>query len=296
MSIPSYRERNLSVVAICALLAKLPATTAVALDWWKTLQFATMRNGNSSSLLPLKQILNLVILGVIDIADAVSRVGHPIDEFEFWDSHYDIHGQALLSTATEILREGEDRLSKSFHVLSQSVKDFSIHMIPVSDEIFFPRTFPAGLTEPRWNRLVYFILHYPPFDPWGEILFLPDPYRDESSSESAASVYFGSVSTEASLPNLDIATLAIQRLYLAAARVALQMPVLREMELVAELGMGKYWHGFRYFVQGTLATATWTSSSGFMPEDEVLEHWHEVPKENLQLELNVVISGDKNAV
>lgn len=284
------------MVAICALLAKLPATTAVALDWWKTLQFATMRNGNSSSLLPLKQILNLVILGVIDIADAVSRVGHPIDEFEFWDSHYDIHGQALLSTATEILREGEDRLSKSFHVLSQSVKDFSIHMIPVSDEIFFPRTFPAGLTEPRWNRLVYFILHYPPFDPWGEILFLPDPYRDESSSESAASVYFGSVSTEASLPNLDIATLAIQRLYLAAARVALQMPVLREMELVAELGMGKYWHGFRYFVQGTLATATWTSSSGFMPEDEVLEHWHEVPKENLQLELNVVISGDKNAV
>ncbi|KAL6793654.1 hypothetical protein GGI42DRAFT_333580, partial [Trichoderma sp. SZMC 28013] len=278
MSDPSYRQRNLSVAAVCALLAKLPATKTVLLEWWKSLKFASMRN---------------------DIADALSQIGHPIDVFNLCDSHYDIAKQTLPSAGTEVLREGdEDRLSKSLHVLSQRVKDFGVRMVPVNDEIFFPRAIPEGLAEPRWDRLVDFILHYPPFDPWGELLFLPDPYRDESSSESESSVDsdLPSVSTEASSPTLDIATPAIQRFYLSAARAALQMPVLRQMDLVAELGYGQYWHGFRYFVQGSSATATWTSSSGFIPEDEVLEHWHKVPKKNLQSELNVVISGDRNAV
>ncbi|KAL7906987.1 hypothetical protein GGI35DRAFT_457424 [Trichoderma velutinum] len=274
----SSRERMISVVAICALLAKLPAATkVVSLDWWTAVKFTRMRN---------------------DLADALSQIGHPIDDFTLRDSHRGDDNKTP-SAATEMLREGEeDRLSKSLHVLSQRVKDFGVRGIPVNDEIIFPRTLPASLAEPRWDRLVYFGLQYQPYDPWGELLFLPDPYADESSSESGASVYSDvpSVSTERSSLILDRATPAIQRLYLAAARAALQMPVLKEMELIAELQLGEYWHGFRYFVHEGSATATWSSSSGFVPEDEVLEHWHKVPKKNLQWELKVVITDDKNAV
>jgi hypothetical protein len=59
------------------------------------------------------------------------------------------------------------------------------------------------------------------------------------------------------------------------------MPVLKEMELVAELQLWEYWHGFLYFVYKGLAIATWSSSLGFVLEDEVLEYWHEVLKKNL---------------
>lgn len=86
---------------------------------------------------------------MIDIADAVSQVGHPIDKFKCCDSHYNITGQALPSATTEILKEGEDRLLKSFHILSQRIKDFSIYIIPVSNKIFFPQALPAGLAEPQ---------------------------------------------------------------------------------------------------------------------------------------------------
>ncbi|OPB45692.1 hypothetical protein A0O28_0092580 [Trichoderma guizhouense] len=282
LKIPEYedRERLISVVAVCALLAKLPAATEnVWLHWWKADRFARMRN---------------------DLADALSQISHPIDDFDLRDSYGGGNNQTP-TAATEVLmlREGEeDRLSKSLHVVSQRVIDFAVRRIPVSDEILFPRTIPASLAEPRWDRLVYFGLYYQPYDPWGEPLFLPDPDADDSISLDALSVYSDapSAETERSSLTLDIATPAIQRLYLAAARAALQMPVLKEMELVALLDQWDYWHGFRYFVHQGSATATWTSSSGFVPEDEVLQHWHKVPKKNLQLELNVVISDDRRAV
>ncbi|KKP02323.1 hypothetical protein THAR02_05573 [Trichoderma harzianum] len=278
------RERLISVVAVCALLAKLPAATEnVWLDWWKADRFARMRN---------------------DLADALSQISHPIDDFDLRDSYGGSNNQTP-TAATEVLmlREGEeDRLSKSLHVISQRVTNFGVRRIPVSDEILFPRTIPASLAEPRWDRLVYFGLYYQPYDPWGEPLFLPDPDADDSISLDGSEASFWATSstpsaeTERSSLTLDIATPAIQRLYLAAARAALQMPVLKEMELVAELAPYEYWHGFRYFVHQGSATATWTSSSGFVPEDEVLQHWHKVPKKNLQLELNVVISDDRDAV
>ncbi|KAJ4857759.1 hypothetical protein T069G_08656 [Trichoderma breve] len=278
------RERLISVVAVCALLAKLPAATEkVRLYWWKADRFARMRN---------------------DLADALSQISHPIDDFDLRDSYGGGNNQTP-TAATEVLmlREGEeDRLSKSLHVVSQRVTDFGVRRIPVSDEILFPRTLPASLAEPRWDRLVYFGLYYQPYDPWGEPLFLPDPNADDSISLDGSEASFWATSstpsaeTERSSLTLDIATPAIQRLYLAAARAALQMPVLKEMELVAELEPYEYWHGFRYFVHQGSATATWTSSSGFVPEDEVLEHWHKVPKKNLQLELNVVITDDRRAV
>ncbi|KAL5087416.1 hypothetical protein Trisim1_007815 [Trichoderma cf. simile WF8] len=278
------RERLISVVAVCALLAKLPAATEnVWLHWWKADRFARMRN---------------------DLADALSQISHPINDFDLRDSYGGSNNQTP-TAATEVLmlREGEeDRLSKSLHVVSQRVTKFGVRKIPVSDEILFPRTIPASLAEPRWDRLVYFSLYYQPYDPWGEPLFLPDPNADDSISLDGSEASFWATSstpsaeTERSMLTLDIATPAIQRLYLAAARAALQMPVLKEMELVALLDQWDYWHGFRYFVHQGSATATWTSSSGFAPEDEVLQHWHKVPKKNLQLELNVVISDDRDAV
>ncbi|KAL7945344.1 hypothetical protein V8C42DRAFT_322855 [Trichoderma barbatum] len=272
-----YMERGLSVVAICALLAKLPAAKDVGLGWWKASRsrFTRMRN---------------------DIADAVSHIRHPIDVFELRDSEPHVAHEA--QPPPDDFREEEDRLSKSLHVLSLRVQEFIIRALPVSNEILFPRELPAGMAEPRWDRLVYFCLHYSPIDPSGEFLFLPDPYRSESSSEGEASFDSDilSVSTETSSLDLDIATPAIQRFYLAAARAALQMPALKDMELEAELGRDKYWHSFVYYVRGMSAKAIWTSSSGFVPEDEVLEYWHKVPRKYLQTELNVEISDNKYAI
>lgn len=55
MDRPRFADRHISVVAICALLAKLPAAKRVSVDWWKWRRFSRMRNG---------KVLNLLDLGI----------------------------------------------------------------------------------------------------------------------------------------------------------------------------------------------------------------------------------------
>lgn len=93
--------------------------------------------------------------------------------------------------------------------------------------------------------------------------------------------------TEAMAPTLAVATPAMQHFYLAAARAALQMSTLKEMELVAALGNDEYRHKFRHHAQGFSATAVWTSSAEFTLNDEALECWREVPRKCLNAELGV---------
>ncbi|KAM0264503.1 hypothetical protein ACHAQJ_000694 [Trichoderma viride] len=276
---PPNFGRYISPVAMCALLAKLPTVKHAGIDWWKGLQFLRMRN---------------------DLADTISQINHPMNEFELCDPDFEVLKESHLSLTPETLREGEeDRLSKSIHILSQRLKKLDIYNIAVSDEIFFPRALSVGIAEPRWDRLVIFSLYYPPVNPSGDLLFLPDPHAYQSS-ESEASISSDApsgMSIDEPKDTLSIATPVMQQFYLAAARAALQMPALRDMSLVAELGYNEYWHKFSYNVKGGLsAKALWTSSSGFIPEDEVLECWRKVPRKHLEAELEVELSDDKNAV
>jgi hypothetical protein len=299
-----HSERHFSVSAISALVAKLPTVKNIVLDWWKVVRFARMRNGNVFGSIPWDRH-KLLICSVIDLADALTQIKHPIDRFVLHSSNFETIDLAYPSPSTpKRLSEEDDMLSKSIHVLSLRAKSVDIWHIAIYDEIFFPQALYTGIAEPRWDRLVVFSLSYLPIDHSGELLFLPDPYR-VYSSDSEFSGFDGSEASVPDLPNgiteksidsLSIATPAIQKLYLNAARVALQMPVLKEMNLQAELSTYEYWHKFEYFIEGGSATATWTSSSGFVPEDNVLKNWKKVPRKYLGIELEVKISDEEWAV
>jgi hypothetical protein len=114
------RQRRISLLAISALLTKLPAVKYVEFDWWKALRFARMRNGNVLALWPEHGHSSYVLICSIhltDLADALPQIKHPIDKFSLGDPIYRKGGdQYPLASGT--LWEEEDRLSKSIHVLS----------------------------------------------------------------------------------------------------------------------------------------------------------------------------------
>jgi hypothetical protein len=299
----SFFNRHISVLAIAALLAKLPAAKNIALDWWKAVRFKRMRNGNVSSSIAQGSHKSL-IRSIIDLANALTQIKHPIDEFRLYSSNFETLDLINCSPTPEKLSEDDDTLSKSIHVLSQHATLVDIENIAVYDEIFFPRALYTNIAEPRWDRLAQFSLNYLPINHSGELLFLPDPYRIDSS-DSEVSVSDDSEVSVFSLPNgitqksvhtLSTATPAIQKLYLVAARAALQMPALKEMCLEAVLTRGEYWHKFRYYIRGSSAEAIWTSSSGFIPEDNVLECWRKVPRKHLKSELEVKVLDEEWAV
>ncbi|KAK5988204.1 hypothetical protein PT974_12344 [Cladobotryum mycophilum] len=271
---PTSLGRHISPVAICVLLARLPAAKRATVHWWNFWRFSRMRN---------------------DLADALSQINHPMDEFGMGDisSIPMSHSQSPL--ASVFSGEGDDRLSKSIHILSRRLKVLDINDILVGDEIFLPR---AVLTEPQWSRLVIFNLSYPPVNPSGEWLFLPDPNKSDPESEAALSDDDSSDSShqEVSIFTLGVAAPAMKQFYLDAARAALQMPALKHMTLVAQLQLGENWHKFWYYAEQSVAKVVWTSSSGFVPEDEVLGSWREVSKKHLKAGLEVELLDDENAI
>lgn len=88
----------------------------------------------------------------------------------------------------------------------------------------------------------------------------------------------------------------MQRFYLAAAHAALQMPALKQMKLIALLENGISWHKFWYYSIDLTARALWTSSSGFVPDEEVLDCWRRVPRKHLEIDLEVEISENEKAL
>lgn len=195
-----------------------------------------------------------------------------------------------------------DRLSQALGTLSQRLRSFDLCDLTVSDDIFLqrpprsPRS-PQQQHEPspakkqkittpppaaHWPRLETFHLHYPPITPWGEWLFYRSPYIPDGKRMGPA-----------------IATGAVQRRYLAAARAALEMPMLRDMTLIAHLESRDQWHKFRYYrdPEKNVARVVWTSSYGFVPDDEVLDAWRAVARKySSRPDLVVEISNDEHAV
>ncbi|KAL7903934.1 hypothetical protein GGI35DRAFT_464750 [Trichoderma velutinum] len=267
---PTRGDRHISAVAICTLLAKLPAAKRVSVNWWKWRRFSSMRT---------------------DIADALSQINHPIDDFHICDDSYIAMSRSQLPPAATLSSEGEDGLSRAFHILSQRLKTLHIDGIIVSDELFLPRTLSAHMVEPRWERLVTFHLSYPPVTPSGEWLFIPDPNASDDSEDEESSMFWAPKQEPRS--KRCIATSAMQQFYIAAGRAALRMPALEWMTLDAGLGGDyEYWHKFWYHAKRSTAKALWTSSSGFVPDDDVLECWRKVPRKYLKGELEVEISSD----
>lgn len=206
--------------------------------------------------------------------------------------------QSQSPPAAVLSNEGEDGLSRAFHVLSQRLKTLHIEDIIVSNELFFPRTLSAHMTEPRWERLVTFRLCYPPVTPSGEWLFIPDSNASDDSEDenSMFNDWMSLTSDQEPRSERCIATPAMQQFYIAAGRAALQMPALEWMTLDAGLeGGNEYWHKFWYHAKRSTAKALWTSSSGFVPDDDVLECWRKVPRKYLKGELEVEISSDPDA-
>ncbi|KAK4062937.1 hypothetical protein Trihar35433_8732 [Trichoderma harzianum] len=152
---------------------------------------------------------------------------------------------------------------------------------------------------PIWDGLVMISLHYLPITHSGEWLFLPDPDASSSSEEepdSDDSSSWDGWPSEESQPKPSIAAPAMQQFYLAAAHAALQMPALKQMKLIALLENGICWHKFWYYSEEMMARALWTSSSGFVPDEEVLDRWRMVPRKHIEIDLEVEISEDENAL
>lgn len=220
------RQRNTSVLAISTFLAKLPAVKCVELDWWKLLHFARMRNGNILTSWPWHCLnSHVLICSITDLADSLPQIKNSIDKFTLHDTIYR-NGEDQYPLTSETLWEEEDKLSKSIRILSQRVKEVKINHIAINDEVFYPRALYASVEQPRWDRLVKFIIFYLPIDPSGELLFRQDPSEQEHSDGDALVDFWApSDVTEPFKYTLNIPTPAIQKLYLSAARAALQIPV-----------------------------------------------------------------------
>ncbi|KKP02995.1 hypothetical protein THAR02_04926 [Trichoderma harzianum] len=268
---PRFEDRHISAVAICALVAKLVAAKRVSFNWWKWRRFSRMRN---------------------ELADALPQIKHPIDVFHICDDNYVAMSQSQSPPSPTLSSEGEDGLSRAFHILSQRLKELHIDGIIVSEELFYPRTLSVHMAEPRWERLVSFTLSYPPVTPSGEWLFIPDPNASDDS-EDEVNDWMSITSSQEPRSERCIATPAMQQFYIAAGRAALQMPALEDMTLAAGLGEGnEHWHKFWYHAKRSTAKALWTNSSGFVPDDDVLECWRKVPRKYLKGELEVEILRD----
>ncbi|KAL6886010.1 hypothetical protein GGI43DRAFT_277542 [Trichoderma evansii] len=109
-SYPSH-QRNTSVLAISAFIAKLPAVKDVEFDWWEALRFTRIRN---------------------DIADALPQVKYPIDKFTLRETIYRNAGEYPLTSET--LWEEEDKLLKSIHTFSQRVEEVKIDHIAINEK------------------------------------------------------------------------------------------------------------------------------------------------------------------
>ncbi|KAL7953526.1 hypothetical protein V8C34DRAFT_296788 [Trichoderma compactum] len=283
IAITEYKGNNsdlnvhISAVATCVLLAQLPAVKGAFIDWWRCSHFSRIRS---------------------DLAAAISQIKYPIDNLSISDSSLTYGDWFPYNPPPASSVQQVDELSISIRNMSQRLKRLEIYDVSISDELFFPKT-PSVDMMPIWDRLVMISLHYLPVTHSGEWLFLPDPDASSSSEEepdSDDSSSWGGWPSEEPQPTPGIAAPAMQQFYLAAAHAALQMPALKQMKLIAMLESGICWHKFWYHSEELMARALWTSSSGFVPDEEVLDRWRMVPRKHIEIDLEVEISEDENAL
>ncbi|KAI6090341.1 hypothetical protein F4821DRAFT_229101 [Hypoxylon rubiginosum] len=253
--------RPMSAVAVCTFLARLPAAKNVSINWRDSRGYAHAESRKAFS-------------------QALNNVTHAIDYFQIAGT-YSLPNCQRPARQPDQSEAGPDELSQSLGIISQRVRNIDLCEVAVSDDIFLQYDLPPEIASPaHWARLENFFLQYTPVTPSGKWLF----YRDPSAPDVERAAI--------------IADPAVQRRYLVAARAALEMPLLQSMLLVAyercNDAFNCDWHTFCYYREG--ARAVWSSSSGFVPNDEVLAAWREVPRKYLDdTELEVVISDDEHA-
>ncbi|KAI0010557.1 hypothetical protein F4779DRAFT_639190 [Xylariaceae sp. FL0662B] len=235
--------RRISGAAVCALVARLPAAKKVSINWWDARGHPNVRSA---------------------FAQALTNVTHAIDRFHIAGTYSQLNRQQPARQPQQ--REAQpDELSQSLGVVSQRLRNLDLYEVVIGDQLFLHHNLAPEMPSPaHWARLENFSLYYPPVTPSGESLFYPDPSVPDRQTAAT------------------IADPALQRRYLAAARAALDMPLLKNMTLVAQLEREGDRHKFWYHrdAKKNVAKALWASSSGFVPEDEVLAAWREVPRKH----------------
>ncbi|KAI1409696.1 hypothetical protein F5Y13DRAFT_169281 [Hypoxylon sp. FL1857] len=250
--------KRISAAAVCTLVARLPAAKKVSINWWDIRGHSEARSA---------------------FAQALTNVTHAIDSFHIAGTYSQPNHQQP-ARQPDRHEAKPDELSQSLGMISQRLRHLDLYDVIVSDDLFLQHSLAPEVASPaHWARLENFYLYYPPIAPSGKWLFYPDP----------------SVLDRQKAPT--VVDPAIQRRYLAAARAALEMPLLVDMLLEAHLEGDGDWHKFWYHrnTKGNAATAIWTSSSGFVPDDKVLAAWREVPRKHWETELEVKILDDEYA-
>ena len=149
-----------------------------------------------------------------------------------------------------------DALSQTIRAVSQRLKSCSLYHVAVSEEIFFPLCLDVKDGAPHWQRLEGFYLNFPPATPCGQLLFETEPAAAGSDDEDAASST-SSVDSDSRHQQRRLkpgkATAKMQRFHLAAARAALEMPLLKNMVLTAWVATS--WRTGTPFLTGRRARA-----------------------------------------
>ncbi|KAI1452079.1 hypothetical protein F4805DRAFT_54980 [Annulohypoxylon moriforme] len=253
--------RRFSAAAVCTLLTQLQAVKATCIHWWDAKE-----NPKSRS----------------EVNQALTHITHTIDHFHLGGS-YSLPWRQIPVRQVNQSEAKTDELSRTLGMISQRMETLNLHEVPVSDEIFLQPNLVPEMTSPaHWARLKVLLIYYPIITPSGEWLFYLDP--EVPDDEKGAVVPYSA---------------SLQRRYLAAARAALEMPLLQHMILEARVDHDEDWHKFwyNYNEKDKVAKAVWTSSSDFVPDDEVLEAWREVPRKHFSgVELKVEISDDEWAI
>jgi hypothetical protein len=220
-----------------------------------------------------------------EFAQALTNITHAMDHFHITGTYPQLNHQQPAPQPTQYGTR-PDELSLVLGMMSQRLRSLELHEVAVSDDLFLQHNpipaSPGMTTAPaHWARLENLGLYYPPVTPSGERLFYPDP----------------------SDPGRRVASPALQQRYLAAARAALEMPLLKDLMLIAQLELEEEgeedWHKFWYHcgAKTEAPIARWTSSTGFVPDDEVQAAWRDVARRYRHgKELEIDIMEDDHAV
>ncbi|KAI0508934.1 hypothetical protein F5B22DRAFT_374476 [Xylaria bambusicola] len=168
----------------------------------------------------------------------------------------------------------EDRLSHALGIISQRVRVLCLCGVYLSTAVFLQPMSDPGIAH--WARLEEFRVYNPRVCSLGEhIQFLQRKY------------------------NFNDRHAEIKHLYLAAARAALEMPLLKFMtfDVYIKSRVLVPYSSLRYYrdTRANTAKACWRSGEGFVPDAELVLAWQEVAWKHLEgKELEVEISIDRH--
>ncbi|KAF7131456.1 hypothetical protein CNMCM5793_004681 [Aspergillus hiratsukae] len=195
----------------------------------------------------------------------------------------------------------EDLFSARLRDFSQQLTIFSLNHAVIGKELFWPVNDDGNTQFPYWPNLTIFRVSFRGTSPSGEWYFERDPNEDVGDEVEEAE--------ETPLPDYlqpppedqreryfrsRASVKLIQEFYISAGKAAQRMPRLQIMNLKCFFGLVS--HEFAYEVKENAATATWTDSGGYAPEECVVQVWRDAALQHTGMASSLEVKSNGRTV